>query len=84
MKMLGTPRRATRVSRALCAPKIPKKSEPQEVWKSPEKSFRDFFQTFRTFSRLFPDFLGPRGRRPRQTFSDFFWDFGPGGLNRFL
>ena len=43
-----------------------------KVWKSPEKGsnghFRDFFQTFLTFSRLIPDFLGLRGPWALETF----------------
>ena len=31
---------------------------------------------------LFGDFLGSRGRRPRETFLRLFWDFGPGGPER--
>ena len=40
---------------------------------------RDVFQTLETFSRLFPDSRGIRGRRPRDTFFRLFWGFGPKG-----
>ena len=48
------------------------------LWKKSRKCL------FGTFSRLFPDFLGPRGRRPRNTLFKLFWDFGPGGPERLL
>ena len=44
--------------------------------KVPSRHFRDFFRTFRTVSRLFPDFLGPG---PGRLFSDFFGISGPEG-----
>ena len=46
----------------------------QESEKSLEKVPNRHFQTFQTFSGLFQDFSGPRGRRPRETF--FFRLFG--------
>ena len=55
-------------------PRGPKKSG-KSLEKVPNRHFRDFFQTFRTYSRLFPDFSGPRGRRPRETSFQSFWGF---------
>ena len=45
---------------------------------------RRFFWTFQTFARLLPDFLRPQGQRPRGTFFQTFWDFGPGGPERLV
>ena len=65
-------------------PKKSPKSLKKTLEKVPNRHFRDFFQTFGTFSRPFPDFWGPRGRRPRETFFRLFGDFGPGGPERLL
>ena len=70
---LKSPKSLKRVSRGLW-PRGPQKSG-KSLEKVPNRHFRDFFQTFRTFSRLFPDCLGPRGRRPRETFFRLFSDF---------
>ena len=44
----------------------------QKVWKksrkSPEQTFSRLFLDFSDFFETFPDFLGPWGRRPRETF----------------
>ena len=61
------PKSLEKVSRGLRA-RNPKKSG-NSLEKVPNRHFRDFFQTFRTFSRLF---------------SRLFWDFGPGGPERLL
>ena len=58
-------------------PKSPKSlqkvSRGQRVPKSLEKVSKCLFGTL---SRLSPDFLGPRGWRPRETFFRHFGDFG--------
>ena len=77
--VLRTFRRATGVSRALRA-RNPQKSlkkisrgrrgkKVRKVWKKSRKCL------FGTFSRLFPDFWGPRGLRPRETVFQTFWGF---------
>ena len=68
-----SPKSLKKVSRGL-RPLGPKKSgksleKVRKVWKKSRKCL------FGTFSRLFPDFLGPRGRRPRETFFRLFGDF---------
>ena len=74
-------------------PKTPKKSENSllgppapGLWKKSGRSlsgpFRDFLQTLQTFSRLFPDSRGVRGRRPRETFLRLFGGLAPGGPER--
>ena len=77
-----SPKSLKKVSRGK-RPRGPKKSgksleKVRKVWKKSRKCL------FGTFSRLFPDFWGPRGRRPRETFFRLFGDFGPGGPERLL
>ena len=63
---------------------------PQKVSKksrnTPKTLSRHFPETLRRLARLsqrlFWDFLGSRGRGPRETFSRLFWHFGPGGPGR--
>ena len=72
-----SPKSLKKVSRGL-RPRGPEKSG-KSLEKVPNRHFRDFFQTFQTSSRLFPDFLGPRGQRPRGLFSDFWGIWGISG-----
>ena len=66
-------------------PGTPKKS-PKSPGDSPKTLSRHSPETLQRLPglspRLFWDFLGSRGRRPRETFSRLFWDFGPGGPER--
>ena len=55
--------------------KVSKKSR-ESVWKKSRKGPE------KTFSRLFPDSRGPRGRRPLETFFRHFRGFGLGRLER--
>ena len=84
------PSRELQESLGPSGPEIPKKSEKslpgppalgsQKVWKKsrkvPNRHCRDFFQTFRTFSRLF---RAPGPEAPKDLFPDFLGISGPEG-----
>ena len=71
------PAHPTRVSRARArnAEKVSKMSA-RVVWEVSGKCLESVFGLFPDF---FGDFLGVPGRRPRETFSRLFRQFGPGG-----
>ena len=72
------------VSRGL-RPRDPKKSQKSlgDSPGSPRRvSGKCLESVFGLSPGLFGDFLGSRGRRPRETFLRLFWDLGPGGPER--
>ena len=69
------------VSRGL-RPRNPEKS-PKSLGNSPKRLFRHtLWRLSGLFPRLFGDFSGSRGRRPRETFSRLFRHLGPEGPER--